>query len=129
MSKRGAEIRWCTWCRDRGVPSRALPGSELCASCDQSRKAAYARAAAEQARGAEEEWRAQASLINTGMGVCQSCGGRNIVERAENEGKGAQDAACCVGCLFFWPALLVAPFLGRKARFRTCQLCGHEWRV
>ena len=74
--------------------------------------------------------------VDTGKGQCQQCGSRNLQDRwieTESRGaSGAQGMACCVGALFFWPMLLVAPFLGRSGRselFRSCASCGHSWRV
>lgn len=78
----------------------------------------------------QEAERARLATIDTGMGQCPSCGGRNIttVRRSENNTSG-QSIACCVGLFLLWPALLLLPFLKTRYTSRRCVLCGYEWPV
>lgn len=139
MPIRGSSIRWCLRCKELDAdkrPRKAMPGSDLCEAClelvrmEEWQAAEEAAVEAKQAAvEAEAQRQEAAATLDTGMGVCTSCGARNIVERTDNEGKDAAKTATCVGCLIFPPALLLLPFLKRNVRYRTCQICGHEWRV
>ena len=72
--------------------------------------------------------------IDTGRGYCHQCKSRNIRE-FENESGGfdARAPACCCGCLFLFPPLLLLfPFLKGntvKTTHRVCRTCGNRWQV
>jgi hypothetical protein len=64
---------------------------------------------------------------DTGLGACPQCGSTNI-SRLETGGAdgSAQAATCCCGCAFFWPLMLLAPFLFRRPKqwHARCNNCG-----
>jgi DNA-directed RNA polymerase subunit RPC12/RpoP len=67
---------------------------------------------------------------DTGLGICFNCGSRNLVMAQRSEGDaGCQSLACCLGCLFWWPILLLIPFLHERHTEMVCQACGHKWKV
>lgn len=78
--------------------------------------------------------RAEAYWATVKLGKCPQCGSTYIREIQVKSGgdRGAQEAACCVGCCLFWPLALLAPFLGNKQVIeihRECASCGYRWRV
>ena len=126
---------YCTDCRRR-IPRKVSDrNGGLCDGC-----LARRRAEEKARRRAEEEAQAKAEALkaaqaaatfsaDTHMGVCSACGSRNITEYTRKDSGGLQEAACCVGCFLFWPALFLIPFLGFRKRYRRCNYCGHEWSV
>jgi len=88
-----------------------------------------ARAAAQQAYWATQPRKGE-KLI---PGICPSCGKKQLVEfrRKERDDGSLQSAACCLGC-FFFPFLLVAPFLAKRGKttiHRRCLECNHQWQI
>jgi hypothetical protein len=78
--------------------------------------------------------RSEAYWATVKLGKCPQCGSPYIHEfQVESGGdKGAEEAACCIGCCLFWPLALLAPFLGNKPVIevhRQCASCGFRWRV
>ena len=67
---------------------------------------------------------------DTRNGPCPQCGSRNIaVTKTGGTDDGAQAATCCCGCAFFWPLMLLAPFLFRHPTqtHARCNACGYKW--
>ena len=128
---------YCARCK-RHTPRAVLGEFPWCPDCraaaDEERRAqaqAQQALAKQEARLAEE--RRQATYaVDTHLGQCPQCGSRNLNRfRTGGTDGTAQAATCCVGCLFFWPMMLLAPFLFRRAGewHARCNACGHQWRV
>lgn len=128
---------YCPRCK-RHVPRAQLAQHPYCPKClaqleqEQQRAArqeAYQKAVEQQRQ--EAQWR-QVYEADTGMGACPQCGSRNIQQFATGgTDTTAQAATCCAGCLFFWPLMLLAPFLFRRPTqlHRSCNACGYAWQV
>lgn len=126
---------YCRRCR-QATPAAQLDANGHCPACapvvaHEAIARAEMEAARERARLAMEESQRQAfAATDTHMGACSQCGARNIRQfTTRTGGGGAMEASCCIGCLFFWPLLILAPFLGRGGRqiHRQCRACGHQW--
>jgi len=103
----------------------------------EERRIEAAREAERQRLEAEEQARIEQERqrileTDTGMGSCPQCGYRNITQfTTGGTDRTAQAATCCVGCLFFLPLILLAPFVGRHPAqlHARCNVCGHTWQI
>lgn len=128
---------YCPRC-SRQIP-RGLSDTQLyCDSCmAQLEEEALRREEAQRQREQLEEQRQQEEEqrrynMDTGHGACPQCTSRNISQFATGGTDGtAQAGTCCVGCLFFWPLMLLAPFLFRRSKqlHARCNYCGHAWQI
>jgi len=122
---------YCRSCRKQ-IP-RAVSDAQqgVCNECS----AAQAQAQNVQ-QTAQEQARLQVFNTDTGVGPCPVCSSRNVVQFKEDAGGGNKSATIAttglLGCLCFWPVLIVLPVLalmGSKVTVRQCRHCGHRWQV
>lgn len=126
---------YCRRCR-KHIPGRVSDEhAGLCPACEATEREER-RAAREQARLPQEQPVApvaQAVVLQSRLGSCPQCGSANLKEFTTSSGgtPGGQELACCLGCLFFWPLLLVIPFMPRPTTqiHRRCNDCGFQWLV
>lgn len=127
---------YCARCK-RQVPRAWLVEYPYCPAClaavaeEKRRQAEAEQIAAQLERQRQEQARQQLYYTDTGLGPCPYCGSGNLTRVTHTEADtGAQATAACIGCFFFWPLLLVIPFLRRTAGWRyQCNYRGKVWRV
>jgi len=121
---------YCPRCHQpipRAVSERQRMCDECLAAQDQVQQNALA---------AQEQARAQVFNADTGVGPCPACSSRNVIQFKEDAGGGNKSTTIAttgvLGCLCFWPVLIVLPVLalmGSKVTVRQCRHCGHRWQV